>query len=410
MAANERDEFWCRQKIEITVAGPERSQTVVVGKPFARVGSLERSEVCLDFPGMAARSLYLHATDEGVFCVPLEYTEDFTCHGWLQPDQTVRLGDHLMSARLAGGDARVGCGHLLLDARGSAEAPFPVFSVRHQGQEIRKCRLTRQLAVVGRRRPSHLRIKNQRMSAYHCVFYWCDGVLWVIDLLSTNRTFLDGHAVETSQLPLDGSVKIGRDLEIFFASVSERPSTYAPSNGVSSDAFTDLRLCRKDDTGAAKEHSERRLALPKPSPLACKTSVDRPQSNGQAPVGIRPVNEEGTGAASQMPVQAEGQRKTVSQSDAMHTDIRPLRNGGKLLGERDAGISASGPSAGLAESDDDTISPLVAFAQKKRGVFFPCLKRASILGLWALAAGAVAVFVYLVWVGKNMLGFQGIFQ
>jgi len=382
----------------------------VVGKPFARVGSLEQSEICLDFPGMAARSLYLHATDEGVFCVPLGYSEDFTCHGWLQPNQTVRLGDHLMSAQLAGGDARVGCGHLLLDASGSAEAPFPVLSVRHGGREIRKCRLTRQLAVVGRRRPSHLRIKNQRMSAYHCMLCWCDGVLWVIDLLSTNKTFLDGHAVETSQLPLDGSARIGRDLEIAFVSVSERPSTHAPNNRVSSHASTDLRLRPEGDTGDAEEHSERRLALPRPAPLACKTSVDEPQCNGEAPVGARPGTEEDAGAASPNSVQVEGQRQTESQTDAMQTDVRPLRNGRKLVGERDAGISASGPSAGLAESDDDAISPLVAFAQKKRGVFFPCLKRASILGLWALAAGAVAVFVYLVWLGRNMLGFQGVFQ
>ena len=259
MAADPR--LWCEHGLVVVVEGPQGRTLTTTEKPYARVGAHAKSDVVLSGPGVPRRGLYLHATHAGVFCVRLS-DEDSAAEpgrGWLLPDQAVLLGPYRVSAHLA--DAGKGDRHLLceapngtaggavrpfrqkvpvtfsgpcrpetgdgrpqalepdLEARGSAEAPYPVIAVSFAGREVARRRLGRRLTVVGRCRPSTLPIWGSDLSAPHLVFYWEAGVLWAIDLVSRKGTRLDGAPVEVAQVPLGGSVALG-DVELTYSGLT----------------------------------------------------------------------------------------------------------------------------------------------------------------------------------------------
>jgi hypothetical protein len=221
MAAQSR--LWCEHGLVVAIEGPEGRRLTTLEKPYARIGSHAKSDIVLAAPGVPRRGLYLHATRAGVFCARLcdDQPTGERGRGWLLPDQAVPLGPYRVSARLAGsrpeawdrrleaGDRRPSAVGLDLEARGSAEAPYPVVVVWFAGREVARRRLRRRLTVVGRCRPSALRIWGSDLSAPHLVFYWEAGALWVIDLVSRKGTWLDGAPVEAARLPLGGSLALG---------------------------------------------------------------------------------------------------------------------------------------------------------------------------------------------------------
>ena len=224
MAADPR--LWCEHGLVVVVEGPQGRTLTTTEKPYARVGAHAKSDVCLSGPGVPRRGLYLHATHAGVFCARLS-DEDSAAEpgrGWLLPDRAVPLGPYRISAHLAGGrpetgDRRPQALDPDLEARGSAEAPYPVIAVSFAGREVARRRLGRRLTVVGRCRPSTLPIWGSDLSAPHLVFCWEAGVLWAIDLVSRKGTRLDGAPVEAAQVPLGGSVALG-DVELTYSGLT----------------------------------------------------------------------------------------------------------------------------------------------------------------------------------------------
>jgi hypothetical protein len=218
--------LWCEHGLVVVVEGPQGRTLTTTEKPYARVGAHAKSDVVLSGPGVPRRGLYLHATHAGVFCARLS-DEDSAAEpgrGWLLPDHEVPLGPYRISAHLAGGRPETGdwgpqALEPDLEARGSAEAPYPVIAVSFAGREVARRRLGRRLTVVGRCRPSTLPIWGSDLSAPHLVFCWEAGVLWAIDLVSRKGTRLDGAPVEAAQLPLGGSVTLG-DVELTYSGLT----------------------------------------------------------------------------------------------------------------------------------------------------------------------------------------------
>src|SRR5688572_23756549 len=94
---------WCTQHLIVTVDSPSGSRESPIAQPFARVGSDPRSEVVIEDASVAPRSLYLHATDEGVFCLYLDVDVDADGKGrWLAGETIIPLGAYRLQARLAG--------------------------------------------------------------------------------------------------------------------------------------------------------------------------------------------------------------------------------------------------------------------------------------------------------------------
>jgi len=209
-------DYWCNRGLAITVQGPDSRQRIEIDKPFARLGSHDLSEVLIPDKGVARRKLYFHATDDGVFFVDLTRVASATSRprGWLSPDDCIKLGPYRVWAELippaTGQGGPRGETPADLEANGTAAEPQPVMVMSVHGKEIARRDLTRRLTVLGRRRPSTLRVTSRSVSATHCVLYWESGILWVVDLLSGNGTRLQGQRIEVAQFPPAASLKIGR--------------------------------------------------------------------------------------------------------------------------------------------------------------------------------------------------------
>jgi len=203
--------LWCEQNLIVTVDSPDGHTETVIEKPFARIGSHRESEIVLPHPEVPARSLYLHATDAGVFCVDLSHPSEAgnPLHGWLPPDRVIRLGPYRLSARLDGAVGSMPGNDLDLQATGDCGALNPLLVVSVKDGLLGDVRLTRPLTIVGRRKPSKVRLKNQSVSSCHCALYWDSQSLWVIDLLSMRGTLVDGRSVEVAPVPPGSSMKLG---------------------------------------------------------------------------------------------------------------------------------------------------------------------------------------------------------
>ena len=209
-----KSKYWCDKGLVITVEGPEGRRQVEVDKPFARLGSHKSSEVLIRSKHISRRRFYFHATDEGVFCVNLSHLKaaDDQSRGWLDPDDTIKMGPYRISARLAGPAEAQPPSKTRpdLEVRGSAAEPRPLLAMSIKGKEIDEREVKRQLTLLGRRVPSTLRITSYSVSSTHCMLYWNSGVLWVVDLFSLNGTRLHGSRVDVAEFPPGDTLTVGR--------------------------------------------------------------------------------------------------------------------------------------------------------------------------------------------------------
>lgn len=234
--------YWCQHGLVVTVDGPQGPRSVTLDKPFARIGAPRAAEIVLPDLRVAGRGLYLHATEAGVFGLgfSLTATTEKPWRGWLRPGQEIPFGPYRISARLAVPSPVAPPPDLpALDLKGSSLEPYPVIAVAFDGIEVARRRLSRQLSVVGRLRPSTLPIESSDLSASHVILYWHAGTLWAIDLLSRTGTFLAGSPVDCAELPLGCSLIAGEVQVSFVGLFSSRRSATA-DEGSSADSLLPL--------------------------------------------------------------------------------------------------------------------------------------------------------------------------
>jgi hypothetical protein len=129
--------------------------------------------------------------------------------GWLEPDEELSLGQYRISAKCVTADKEdVGSpsGH-----RGDSlpALPHPELVFSYHGRPVIHYPLRRHLALVGQDRVCKLRLHYRRVSKAHCIFYRDADGLWLIDLLSTHGTVLDGKRVEAAPWPVGGVLMLG---------------------------------------------------------------------------------------------------------------------------------------------------------------------------------------------------------
>lgn len=205
---------WCQHGLAISVEGPQGAWSTTVERPFARISAQNGAEVVLPDPRVGSRGIYLHATDAGVYAVGFSHAEtgEKPWRGWLEPEQWLTIGPYRISARSPGlegpPDATVFRG-LDLDQKGSSPSPYPILSVCFHDRETARRKLSRQLTIVGRLRPSALPIQSNDLSASHLALYWDGKRLWAIDLLSRMGVRKDRVPIQCAELPLGASLAIG---------------------------------------------------------------------------------------------------------------------------------------------------------------------------------------------------------
>ncbi|HAY81793.1 MAG TPA: hypothetical protein DCY79_18465 [Planctomycetaceae bacterium] len=186
--------FWCKQTIRMM--DHHGSAPIITDKPFALIGSHPQCDLQIDDANVLSVHYYLQATDAGLFCLSLD--EERTHHGWLDPNQPMTCGDHQIFASLTAPDDTSDINTLIdLDQPNSLTNTSPMVTLHLNGDELATRHLTAPLTLLGRTHPSVLRIRSDTISRVHCVLYFHAGVLWIVDLLSTNHVCFDErpHAV-----------------------------------------------------------------------------------------------------------------------------------------------------------------------------------------------------------------------
>jgi pSer/pThr/pTyr-binding forkhead associated (FHA) protein len=195
----------------VTVAGPQGSSVIPLARPLARIGREPGSDIVLDSPWVARRSLYLHATDEGVFCFYLqpEETQSRRLGFWLAPGEPLLVGPYRISACLEGDEPGPAPALVPMDDRGSAAPPYPMFQVYSEGKLRAKRRFRARLNLIGRRHECALQIMGKEVSSFHGCLYWQYPRLWYVDLVSSNGTGCNGQRIDCSEVRIGDRLEVG---------------------------------------------------------------------------------------------------------------------------------------------------------------------------------------------------------
>jgi pSer/pThr/pTyr-binding forkhead associated (FHA) protein len=229
--------FWCGEQLVVTVEGPTGRSVVSLEQPFARVGRHPQSDVVLDDPDASSRSLYLHATPRGVYCLFLDVHEsdvlsaDVAARGiWLRPDQEITVGSHRVRASLLTAEPDDPLPDDNPAKWGSAPRPLPVLNVYYGDLLKDKRRFRAVLSPIGRRPQCGLQLKAKRVSSFHCVLFWHEQQLWCVDLNSSNGTQLNGESIVCSQVAIGDKLDVG-EFSLIFERLSygrQSPPVVAP--------------------------------------------------------------------------------------------------------------------------------------------------------------------------------------
>jgi pSer/pThr/pTyr-binding forkhead associated (FHA) protein len=215
--------YWCDQGLEITVDGPEGDFSVKVEKPFARIGRHESSEVVLPDKRIPRRSLYLHATEAGVLCLRLASSPSERhcgCRGWLTPGQILTVGPYKIMAKLSNGQAKPATALPDIEGR-DLIPPHPVLMVVDRGKAIAHFSLRRRLLLVGRGEYNTLPLADAQISTSHCVLYREQDKLWVVDLVSSNGTFMAGQRLVSALVAPGQSLTLGERVRLVYLSTPQ---------------------------------------------------------------------------------------------------------------------------------------------------------------------------------------------
>jgi hypothetical protein len=200
--------LWCGHHIALRVDGPDGlHREILVEKPFARVGRDQRSEVPLFDRLLFPCHLYLHATDEGIYCVDLAREK---VGDWLQPSESVQIGPFRLAARLANAtDVKLGVADLQAKDPGLVPSPrLRVYSARDPSH-FTDLFLKRRLTLLGRESPATRRVKHPTISRVHCAIYWDTQELWMVDLFSSNGSRLNGKRFDAGRLTSGEEFRLG---------------------------------------------------------------------------------------------------------------------------------------------------------------------------------------------------------
>ncbi len=215
--------YWCRKALVIRVESPEGETVKTLDKPFARIGSHRRCDVRI--PGTAVRSGYLHATETGVFCVPLGPELNF--HGWVDEERGIRCGSSTLWVSFRDQSPLLPGAHLL-DDKLPYGSEVPLWEIRHKGQVVASRWQRRPLTLIGRSSACHLRIGVPSISDAHAVAYWDGRHVWVVDLCSTNGTRKQGVRFHVARLKPGREVSVAK-VGLYFRKITHSTSTPGPS-------------------------------------------------------------------------------------------------------------------------------------------------------------------------------------
>ena len=205
--------------------GADRTSWRIFDQPFAVVGRAAGVDLMLGDPLVSRRHAYFQIIDGRVFCVDLQsrtgtrWGEDSAIWGWVDPEAGVNIGPYRVRIK---GSASANLPAVIGDGADSTPA-MPTSRGFRQGQladfelEIRdpagatqEWRISRSLVLIGQSRACKLRLQGEGIAAIHAAILLAPDGPFVIDLLGTGGTLLNGRPVRSNALDLGDVISVGR--------------------------------------------------------------------------------------------------------------------------------------------------------------------------------------------------------
>lgn len=224
--------LWCRGTLVLAVEGLGQRNQLTTAWPFVRCGSLDTCDVKLRGPGIPRRLLYLHATPQGMFALPLVELGRFAPlpSGWLLPKVSLHIGPYRMSWQWecqtnSVTDSPPEPSKLPnLVEKGTLKRRWNL-EIFVDGHRVGQYELSRVLTLVGRYPASHLIVTSRSVSGCHCVIIAAEDRLWFVDLCSGNGTRLEHQPLSAGEWPVGAALQLGR---VVLVARSSRPPRSQP--------------------------------------------------------------------------------------------------------------------------------------------------------------------------------------
>jgi pSer/pThr/pTyr-binding forkhead associated (FHA) protein len=207
-------------RLAVQAPGHEEESGPALRQPYAVVGRGSGADIVLDDPGVSRpRHAYLQFLGGRVFCLDLgsrtgiHWPAGPQLQGWLDPDDTLRLGSSRVRL-LNGGDPMAAGEPDRTDplAAGSLASdtvvPFNLeFRIGARRQLV--WRPDRLLTLVGNDPGCKFWLRSKHISRFHCSLVHTRAGLWVVDLLSREGVYLNGSRIRCARLCPNDEVRVG---------------------------------------------------------------------------------------------------------------------------------------------------------------------------------------------------------
>lgn len=258
--------LWTRRLIHVRWRNEDGEEGAAsVPKPCALVGSLPAADVCLVRGQVSRLAVYLHATDMGVFALHLRRQRAAgaprnSC--WISRERPLRVGPYELSCTLRGVGPLPAKDPPDITEKLPDDVKVPHLLVLTKGEPIRQP-IRRRLTLVGSAKPSKLRLEHTSVDGAHCVLYCQDGCVWVIDLLSTQGTFVDDRRVNVALLEPGCRLRLGECKMVLEPAQQE---TAATADDPSARYYSSRAKVSEETLARIMDYLERETAQPPPPP------------------------------------------------------------------------------------------------------------------------------------------------
>jgi pSer/pThr/pTyr-binding forkhead associated (FHA) protein len=186
-------------------------------QPFVLIGRSPAADLRLEGDYVSERHAYLQAIGGRVFAVDMESRHGVhwpggpRAAGWLHVDQPVRVGNvevRLRSTHEPAGPADP-ADPLTSNDADPRLLPGAAFEIRMGGEPAVRWRVNRPLTLVGRADACKLRLRDLRVSGFHCSLTAGPLGVWVVDLLSREGIRVNGERVRWAALEDGDRLEVG---------------------------------------------------------------------------------------------------------------------------------------------------------------------------------------------------------
>lgn len=184
-------EFWFDCRLSVSVQGTGEFQ-FEIDQPYALIGSSPDCDIVLDDPSVPARCFFLCAFGDRLvgasLCkVPGKFRK-------LIPGKGIRIGKYLVRVDSVGAETTE------TNQYDQMSELDPKVSWTQEGRKKFVQLKDQKPVLLGRKPPSHLTIADELLSSVHACIIPSASRLWVVDLASTNGTYVLDKQIRSAAL------------------------------------------------------------------------------------------------------------------------------------------------------------------------------------------------------------------